>query len=61
MQRIEILKADPFPQGSIKLSDGEGLYRCRAGDYRIVYSVDTATATVTVEYIRHRGEVYRAL
>jgi len=39
----------------------ERLYRVRVGDYRIIYKVDTEAEQITVHYIRHRREVYRAL
>jgi mRNA interferase RelE/StbE len=61
MKHIEKLKTDPFPRQAIKLSGTERLYRIRVGDYRIVYEVDTQAKEVTIHYIRHRREVYRAL
>jgi mRNA interferase RelE/StbE len=61
MERIERLKTDPFPRQAIKLSGTERLYRIRVGDYRIVYEVDTQAKQVTIHYVRHRREVYRAL
>lgn len=36
-----------------------GYYKYRLGDYRIVYSFDTKTSTVTVVTIEHRQGVYR--
>lgn len=61
MERIEKLKADPFPQQAIKLSGTERFYRIRVSDYRIVYEVDTQAEQVTIHYVRHRREVYRVL
>jgi mRNA interferase RelE/StbE len=61
MERIERLKTDPYPRQAIKLSGTERLYRIRVGDYRIVYEVDTQAKEVTIHYVRHRREVYRAL
>lgn len=61
MERIERLKTDPFPRQAIKLSGTERLYRTRVGDYRIVYEVNTQAKQVTIHYVRHRREVYRAL
>lgn len=34
-------------------------YRYRAGDYRIVYAVDTRTHLVWVDSLQHRKDVYR--
>jgi mRNA interferase RelE/StbE len=61
LERIDGLKSDPFPHGSRKLTDAEGLYRIRIGDYRVVYGVDVPGTTVTIQYIRHRSQVYRDL
>jgi len=61
MKRIERLRTDPFPRQAIKLSGTERLYRIRVGDYWIVYEVDTQAREVTIHYVRHRREVYRAL
>jgi len=61
MKRIERLRTDPFPRQAIKISGTERLYRLRVGDYRIVYEVDVEAKEVTIHYVRHRREVYRAL
>ena len=60
-ERIEALSADPFPRGVVKLTGAEGLYRVRAGDYRIVYEVEHSSSQIIVQYIRHRRDVYRRL
>lgn len=44
-----------------KLTGTERTWRHRVGEYRIIYELDTATNTVTIQYIRHRREVYRHL
>ena len=41
------------------LAGGSGLFRLRAGDYRVLFSVDVAADTVTIELIRGRGDVYK--
>lgn len=56
--RMRDLAAAPRPPGSEKLS-GEEKYRVRQGDYRILYLIEDANATVTVVKIGHRREVYR--
>ena len=61
LERIEGLQTEPFPPQTIKLSGAERLYRVRVGDYRIVYEVDTVIRQVTIQYVRHRREVYRNL
>ncbi len=57
-QKIALLKKNPFPVGYRKLSGEEG-YRIRIGDYRVVYTIDQATKTVTIIKVAHRKEVYR--
>jgi mRNA interferase RelE/StbE len=58
---IEGLKSDPFPRQAMRLEGTQGLYRIRAGDYRIIYGVETETGMVFVYYIRHRKAAYRNL
>jgi mRNA interferase RelE/StbE len=60
-ERIDALADDPFPRGVAKLAGAEGLYRVRAGDYRIVYEVEHSSSQIVVQYIRHRRDVYRRL
>ena len=57
--RILALTENPRPAGSKKLEGQEGLYRIRAGDYRIVYSLHEDVLLVLVVRIGHRREVYR--
>jgi mRNA interferase RelE/StbE len=59
--RIQSLAGSPRPPGVEKLGGEEGLYRVRAGDYRIVYSIQDDVLLVLVLRIGHRGEVYRKL
>ena len=61
MERIAALANKPFPRDAVKLSGAERLYRLRAGDYRIVYEVDTDAALITIHAVRHRRDVYRRL
>ncbi len=58
VSRVQRLAADPRPAGSEKLS-GQEKYRLRQGDYRILYLIDDAQASVVVVKIGHRREVYR--
>jgi mRNA interferase RelE/StbE len=59
--RIELLSGNPFPRQSVKLAGAKQVYRVRAGDYRIVYSVDKTTKQVLVHYVRHRRDAYRRM
>jgi len=59
--RIEKLGEEPLPPDCKKLSDSESLFRVRQGKYRIIYTIDFATYTVSVLAIDHRREAYRSL
>ena len=55
---IDDLAENPFPPGAKKLQ-GDGGYRIRVGDYRVIYEVEHGLLTVLVIRIGHRREVYR--
>jgi mRNA interferase RelE/StbE len=59
VDKATLLAVDPHPAASKKLQGEEGLYRIRAGDYRIVYSIHDALLLVLIVRIGHRREVYR--
>ena len=56
--KIEGLANHPRSPGSEKLS-GEEKYRLRQGDYRVLYSIQDVSTTVTIAKIGRRREVYR--
>lgn len=37
----------------------KGVYKLRVGDYRVLYTFNTLTETITIHIIRHRREVYK--
>lgn len=53
------LADDPLPPGVKKLKNGNGLYRVRVSDYRIIYRIEQEILTILIVRIGHRGEVYR--
>jgi len=57
-EKMLSLADNPRPHGSLKLT-GEGGYRLRTGDYRILYRIDDKIKTVYIYRIKHRREVYR--
>jgi mRNA interferase RelE/StbE len=59
VRRIDALAENPRPPGSLKMAGTGSEYRFRAGDYRVVYSVDDVARLVTIEKVGHRGDVYR--
>jgi len=58
-EAIEDLADDPRPSGCLQLTGGDGEYRIRVGEYRIVYDVIDAKIEILVLRIAHRREVYR--
>jgi mRNA interferase RelE/StbE len=59
--RIDQLEENPFPHGveQLKAYRKPPIYRIRVGDYRILYTVESSTSTVTIFGIGHRREIYR--
>ena len=57
---FESLEIDPRQHPNIKPLAGllKGLFRFRAGDYRIVYQINATKKTVYVVRITHRKEAY---
>jgi mRNA interferase RelE/StbE len=58
---FRILERNPRGHPNIKPLSGDlaGLLRFRAGDHRIVYSVDDEARSVHVLLIAHRRDAYR--
>lgn len=55
---IELLAEQPRPSGATKLVGGEGEWRVRTGDYRIVYEIHDSVLLVLVVAVGHRREIY---
>jgi mRNA interferase RelE/StbE len=57
---FKLLESAPIRHPNIKKLVGpfKGLYRLRAGDYRIIYWIDEKKKTVFVLRIAHRKEAY---
>lgn len=55
---IELLAAEPRPNGAKKLVGGDGEWRVRTGDYRIIYEIHDNVLLVLVIAVGHRREIY---
>ncbi|MEO7061068.1 MAG: type II toxin-antitoxin system RelE/ParE family toxin [Lapillicoccus sp.] len=55
---IELLADQPRPGGAKKLLGGEGEWRVRTGDYRIVYEIHDSVLLVLVVAVGHRRDIY---
>lgn len=56
---LTFLCENPRPPGAKKLAGGEGEWRVRTGDYRVVYDIVDRTLVVLVLAVGHRRDVYR--
>jgi mRNA interferase RelE/StbE len=56
---VELLGANPRPPGANKPVGGEGEWRVRTGEYRIIYEIQDQVLLVLVLAVGHRGGVYR--
>ena len=56
---VELLAIDPRPPGAKKLAGGNGEWRVRTGNYRVVYEINDQVLRVLVIALGHRREVYR--
>lgn len=56
---IEILADEPRPPGATKLAGGQGEWRVRTGDYRVVYEIDDGVLLVLVLAVGHRRDIYQ--
>ena len=57
--KIEALVDSPRPDGVVKLSGEDDLYRIRVGDYRIIYRIQDNQLLILVLKIGHRRDVYQ--
>ena len=55
---IKLLAGDPRPSGVTKLVGGDGEWRVRTGDYRIVYEIHDNVVLVLVIAVGHRRDIY---
>ncbi|NLI19729.1 MAG: type II toxin-antitoxin system RelE/ParE family toxin [Actinomycetales bacterium] len=55
---IELLASEPRPSGAKKLVGGDGEWRVRTGDYRIVYEIHDNVVLVLVIAVGHRRDIY---
>ncbi|MGO4590707.1 type II toxin-antitoxin system RelE family toxin [Paenarthrobacter sp. 2TAF44] len=59
LKTVEILGATPRPPKATQLVGGDGQWRIRVGDYRIVYEIHDHELLILVVKVGHRKEIYR--
>jgi mRNA interferase RelE/StbE len=58
LPKVRELAGSPRPTGCKKLHGYRNRWRIRAGNYRVVYTIDDAGKSVDITRIAHRKEVY---
>ncbi|MEO5333512.1 MAG: type II toxin-antitoxin system RelE/ParE family toxin [Magnetococcus sp. YQC-5] len=59
LQAIRQLETIPRPDGCVKMTNMEHLWRIREGDYRVLYRIQDQNLLVLVLEIGNRREIYR--
>lgn len=57
-KKVAELASNPRPHGFKKLKGGDGLYRIRVGDYRVLYEIRDAQLMVLVVRVANRKDAY---
>ena len=57
-KKIDALAEEPRPSGIKKLRGHDNSYRLRAGDYRVLYTIEDRVVTVVVVRVGHRRDIY---
>lgn len=60
-EKIEKLRESHLAEGSVKLKGkrGSNLYRIRAGNYRIIYTINQSELIIIVVAIGNRKDIYQ--
>ena len=56
---VELLADQPRPKAGKKLLGGDGEWRVRTGDYRIIYEIRGDVLLVLVVAVGHRRDIYQ--
>ena len=56
---IRSLEENPRPHGYEPVVNEENIFRCRDGDFRILYSIDDSRLRIRIARVRDRKDVYR--
>lgn len=59
MKTVEILAGTPRPPKATQLVGGDGQWRIRTGDYRIVYEIRDQELLILVVKVGRRKEIYK--
>ncbi len=53
-ENIEVIKPEALT------GEWQGVFKLVVGDYRVLYTFDKAETKITVHFVKHRREVYKA-
>lgn len=56
---VELLADQPRPNAAKRLVGGDGEWRVRTGDYRIIYEIRDDVLLVLVVAVGHRRDIYQ--
>ncbi len=56
--KLDALLIDPYPPDAKKLKNGNGRFRIRVGDYRIIYRIEEEALVILIIKIGHRRNIY---
>ncbi len=60
-KKIDSLEHEPRPPNAKKLEGGDGLWRVRTGDFRIVYTIEDEELLVVIVTVGNRKDIYDRL
>jgi len=56
--KLDALLSDPYPPDAKKLRNGNGRFRIRIGNYRIIYRIEEEQLVILIIKIGHRRNIY---
>lgn len=60
IELLPVIAANPKRVGKPLRFEYEGRFSARRGPYRVIYSLDETSRTVTVLAVEHRADIYRS-
>lgn len=58
IRKIEKLIDEPYPADTKKLKNGNGRFRIRVGNYRIIYKLEDKKLVILIIKVGHRRDIY---